>query len=745
MPDKKELQEQEMIQHEYDALLQDYLNSNHRRRVEIIEKAFLFAKQAHKGITRLTGEPYIMHPLAVARIVVKEIGLGSTSICAALLHDVVEDTDYTIEDIASLFGEKIASIVDGLTKISGDKFAAHSEQAENMRKLLLTMSDDARVILIKLADRLHNMRTLSIMRPAKQQKIIGETQYIYIPLALRIGLFSIKTELENLCFKYEHPDRYKEIEEKFESTKLEREGIYHRFSEPIREKLTSMGFKYELKERVKSVYSIWNKMQTKQVPFEEIYDVLALRIILEPADNSSLDERAQCWLIYSAITSLYKAHPSRTRDWIATPKANGYESLHLTVMADGQWIEVQIRTKRMNEIAEKGLAAHWKYKTGEDETELDNWLRQIKEEVLENPAPDAVDFLDTFKLNLFADEIFIFTPAGEMKIIPQGATVLDFAFSLHSDLGMHCIGAKVNQKLMPLSYTLQGGDQVEILTSKKQQPQEEWLNFVATARAKTKISAYFRRVEKIMISHGKRSLEAELKKQDIQLNTAVGKIIGFFELKNKEDLYLKIARNEIQTEGICQTVNTTKKDKAQSTWTKYWKLQFFKSNKKDEPSGEKPEKKINRKEKLKLSEHDYQIAGCCQPIPGDNIVCFVNNDEQIKVHTTNCPIATKLKANFGDQIVTAEWTAQDKLSFPVNITFRGIDQVGILGKVLNIIAENKVNLTQINSQSKDGIFEGKMQLYIQDLQDLKKLTSQIAKVNGIMSVQRVEIQKEKEA
>ena len=747
MADEKELREQEMIQREYDALLEDYLNSNHRRHVEIIEQAFLFAKQAHKGITRLSGEPYIMHPLAVARIVVKEIGLGSTSVCAALLHDVVEDTDYTVEDIASRFGDKIASIVDGLTKISGDKFADYSQgTAENLRKLLFTMADDARVILIKLADRLHNMRTLTVMRPAKQQKIIGETEFIYIPLAHRIGLFRIKTELENLCFKYEDPEEYQKIQTTLDDSNLEREELYQRFAETISAKLTMLGFNFNLKKRVKSVYSIWKKMKTKHIPFEEIFDILAVRIIIEPKEDPLSDEKNQCFNVYSAVTSLYKPHPDRLRDWLSSPKSNGYESLQQTLMVEGQWVEVQIRTKRMDDIAERGLAAHWLYKTGEQQTELDKWLRTIREEVLENPAPNAVDFLDTFKLNMFADEIFVFTPKGEMKIIPQGATVLDFAFSLHTDLGMQCIGAKVNQKLVALSHVLQGGDQVEILTSKKQQPQEDWFHFVSTARAHNKITAYFRRAEKIMVSHGRRSLEAELKKNDIRHDVAVNKILNYFDLKKKEDLYLKIAKNEIPVEGIWQTANKPTKKTEQSAWTKYWKLQFFKSNKKNKSGVDNaPAKPINRNKKLQLSENNYQIAGCCQPIPGDKIVCFMNDEGQIKVHKTDCPIAAQLKVNYGNQIVEAEWTAQDKYSFPATIVFRGIDEVGILAKVLGIISEQKVNLTQINSQSKDGVFEGKLQICIQNLQDLNKLTAQIAKTNGIMSVQRVDNQQKQKS
>ncbi len=485
----------QMIQQEFQALLDDYSKTPHRQKVELITRAFEFAKQAHAGVRRKSGEPYIMHPLAVARIVVREIGLGSTSICAALLHDVVEDTDYRVEDIETLFGPKIASIVDGLTKISGGVFGQQASlQAENFRKLLLTMSEDVRVVLIKIADRLHNMRTLQAQPMEKQYKIAGETQYIYAPLAHRLGLFPIKSELEDLSFKYEHPDTYQELQAKLETVRNQQLELFEEFARPIRDKLEMMGYQFELQGRIKSIYSIWKKMTTKHVPFEEVYDLLAVRIIFEPKFDMS--EKDQCWMIYSALTEMYKPHPERIRDWISTPKANGYEALHVTVMGlEGQWIEVQIRTRRMHEIAEKGLAAHWKYKTGfgeEDETELDRWIRTIRE-TLQNPTPNAVDFLDTFKLNLFAEEVFVFTPNGEIKTLPQNATILDFAYLLHSELGDHCIGAKVNHKLQPVSYQLQGGDQVEVLTSQTQHPTLQWIEWAITAKAQEKVKKYLRK------------------------------------------------------------------------------------------------------------------------------------------------------------------------------------------------------------------------------------------------------------
>lgn len=486
-------EEERLIENEYQALLNDYLNSMHSQRVELIDRAYHLAKQAHNGVRRLSGEPYMMHPLSVARIVVREIGLGSTSICAALLHDVVEDTDYTTEDIERMFGPKIASIVEGLTKLSGGVFADKAmKQAENVRKLVLTMSEDIRVMLVKLADRLHNMRTLAAQRPEKQRKIAAETQYIYAPMAHRLGLFPIKTELEDLSFKYEYPEQYAEIEAKLRANKDAQLSNFEEFSAPIRKKLTMMGYQYKLYARTKSVYSIYKKMVKKGIPFEQIYDLLAARIVFEPTTEFS--EKDQCWMIYSAITEIYRPHPERIRDWISMPKANGYEALHVTVMGQhGQWIEVQIRTERMHELAEHGLAAHWKYKTGDNSGgELDKWLKEIKD-VLANPDPDAIAFLDTFKLNLFAHEVFVFTPKGDIRTLAQGATVLDLAYQLHTELGEHCIGANVNRYARPLSYILQSGDQVEILTSKKQKPEAEWLEIAVTAKAKDGIKKYFKK------------------------------------------------------------------------------------------------------------------------------------------------------------------------------------------------------------------------------------------------------------
>lgn len=487
--------EEEQIEQAFQELLADYAASHHRQKVEIITRAFQFAKKAHNGVRRLSGEPYIMHPLAVARIVVREIGLGSTSICSALLHDVVEDTDYTTEDIERQFGEKIAQIVDGLTKISGGVFADQAEkQAENFRKLLLTMSDDIRVVLIKLADRLHNMRTLGAQLPEKQRKIAGETQYIYAPLAHRLGFFPIKSELENLSFKYEHPDLYEQIESRLAACKDAQLESFEEFAAPIREKLTQMGYDFTISARIKSVYSIFRKMQRKNIAFEDVYDLLAVRIVFTP--NEAMSEKDQCWILYAAITEIYHPHPERIRDWISQPKANGYEALHITVMGrNGQWVEVQIRTKRMHEIAEHGLAAHWKYKTGESssEKELDHWLLEVKE-VLENPDPDAMAFLDNFKLSLFAHEVFVFTPSGEVKTLPQHSSVLDFAYMLHTQLGQHCIGAKVNHQMQPISYRLKSGDQVEILTSQNVTPIPEWLNMVETAKAQDAIRKYLKHV-----------------------------------------------------------------------------------------------------------------------------------------------------------------------------------------------------------------------------------------------------------
>ena len=568
---KQEQADEEMINQGFQKLLDTYLATKHRRKVEIITKAFNFAKQAHKGVKRRSGEPYIMHPIAVAQIACEEIGLGSTSICAALLHDVVEDTDYTVEDMENLFGPKIAQIVDGLTKISGGIFGDRaSAQAENFKKLLLTMNDDIRVILIKIADRLHNMRTLGSMLPNKQYKIAGETLYIYAPLANRLGLNKIKTELEDLSFKYEHPEEYAQIEAKLKETKEEREELFREFTAPIREKLDKKGIKYRILARVKSPYSIWNKMQTKHIPFEEIYDILAVRIIFEPTDWEM--EQNECFGIYVSISKIYKPHPDRLRDWVSHPKSNGYQALHVTLMSNkGQWIEVQIRSERMNDIAEQGFAAHWKYKDGNtqnDEGELGKWLRTIKE-ILDDPQPDAMDFLDTIKLNLFASEIFVFTPKGEIKTMPQNCTALDFAFSIHTFLGSHCIGAKVNHKLVPLSHKLKSGDQVEILTSKSQRVQPAWINFANTAKAKAKINAILKREQRSMLQAGEDKLQDFLNKENLEWNDDnIHKLCLLHNMKNPEELFTAIGFKTIILGE--EDINELKKEKASANgWKKF--------------------------------------------------------------------------------------------------------------------------------------------------------------------------------
>ena len=647
---QKEIAEEQMIEQAFQELLNDYLATKHRKRIEIITKAFNFANQAHKGIKRRSGEPYIMHPIAVAKIVCNEIGLGSTSICAALLHDVVEDTDYTVEDIENIFGAKIAQIVDGLTKISGGIFGDRaSAQAENFKKLLLTMSDDIRVILIKIADRLHNMRTLGSMLPNKQYKIAGETLYIYAPLANRLGLYKIKTELENLSFKYEHPEEYQEIEEKLNATAAERDKVFNEFTAPIREQLDKMGLKYRILARVKSIYSIWNKMQTKHVPFEEIYDLLAVRIIFEPRNMD--EELNDCFDIYVSISKIYKPHPDRLRDWVSHPKANGYQALHVTLMGNnGQWIEVQIRSERMNDVAEQGFAAHWKYKEGggsEDEGELEKWLRTIKE-ILDDPQPDAIDFLDTIKLNLFASEIFVFTPKGELKTMPQNSTALDFAFSLHTDIGSHCIGAKVNHKLVPLSHKLQSGDQVEILTSKSQRVQPQWEVFATTARARAKIAAILRKERKTFQKEGEELLNEFFKKEEIRPEAAViEKLCKLHNMKNEEEFLVAIGNKTIV---LGDADKNELKEKQSSNWMKYLTFSFGNNKDKQQEEKEPQEKeKINTKQILKLTEDalqkKYIMAECCHPIPGDDVLGYMDENDRIIIHKRQCPVAAKLKSS----------------------------------------------------------------------------------------------------
>lgn len=745
---KKEELEEKKIQDAFQHLLDTYLASRHRKKVDIITKAFNFARQAHKGVRRLSGEPYIMHPIAVAQIACEEMGLGSTSICSALLHDVVEDTDYTIEDIENIFGPKIAQIVDGLTKISGGIFGDKaSAQAENFKKLLLTMSDDIRVILIKICDRLHNMRTLESQPANKQYKIAGETLYIYAPLANRLGLNKIKTELENLSFKFEHPEEYADITNKLSFTKEQRDRLFEQFTEPIKKALDAMGINYVLKARVKSPYSIWNKMQTKHVTFDEIYDILAVRIIFTPKVRA--DEIDECFKIYVAISRIYKSHPDRLRDWLNHPKANGYQALHVTLMSkQGRWIEVQIRSDRMNEVAEQGFAAHWKYKDKgeytEDENELNEWLRTIKE-ILDDPQPDAMDFLDAIKLNLFASEIFVFTPKGEIKTMPAGCTALDFAFQIHTLLGSHCIGAKVNHKLVPLSHKLQSGDQVEILTSKAQHVQPSWLNFATTAKAKAKIQAILRRNDREIQKQGETMLNAWLERNDMEMTTSVlDKLCEFHNLKKHESLFLCIGnKSVILTEKDLDELNKKKKKSSAGNWLKY--VPFIGHDKKDEQEKKTEpltvDETLNRKKAIVINDGNidtYLFPACCHPIPGDDILGYIDNQNHIEIHKRNCPVAGKLKSSYGNRLLDAKWDMRNVRLFNATIEIRGIDRQGMLHDVVDVISdEMNVNMHNLSLTSKEGIFTGKIEVLVHNRQEVKNIINSLKKVKGLQEIQQI--------
>ena len=754
-----EQKEDRLIEDAFQHLLDTYLASPHRKKVDIITKAFHFAKQAHKGVRRLSGEPYILHPIAVAQIACEEIGLGSTSICAALLHDVVEDTDYTVEDIENIFGAKIAMIVDGLTKISGGIFGDKaSAQAENFKKLLLTMSDDIRVILIKICDRLHNMRTLASQPANKQYKIAGETLYIYAPLANRLGLNKIKTELEDLSFRYEHPDAYKAIETKIASTQAQRETLFENFTAPIRAELDRMGLEYEIKARVKSPYSIWNKMQTKHVPFEEIYDILAVRIVFKP--KSRQDEANECFQIYVAISKLYKSHPDRLRDWVNHPKANGYQALHVTLMSkQGQWIEVQIRSDRMDEIAEQGFAAHWKYKEGaeitEDEGELNDWLHTIKE-ILDDPQPDAMDFLDAIKLNLFASEIFVFTPKGEIKMMPAGCTALDFAFQIHTFLGSHCIGAKVNHKLVPLSHKLQSGDQVEILTSKAQRVEKSWLDVVSTAKAKSKVMAILRKEARETQKKGEDILEEWLKKHDFEMTTSVlDRLCDLHELKKHANLFVAIGEKSIilgdtdLDELHGRHKHRMDKDDNVSMWRRY--VPFLNRNK---ASGEENansrateenkagliivDKNLNKKKPIFIDEDNikrYIFPDCCHVIPGDDAIGFIDNNNHIEIHNRACPVAAKLKASFGPRILDAKWDMHKVMYFDATIELQGIDRKGMLLDISKVISEQLgINMRNVTLKTDNGIVVGCIDMGVHDREDVKLIKKSLMKIEGMQNV-----------
>ena len=747
----REAADDKLINDAFQRLLDNYLASRHRKKVDIITKAFNFAKQAHKGVRRLSGEPYIMHPIAVAQIACEEVGLGSTSICAALLHDVVEDTDYTTEDIENIFGPKIAQIVDGLTKISGGIFGEQaSAQAENFKKLLLTMSDDIRVILIKICDRLHNMRTLQSQPANKQYKIAGETLYIYAPLANRLGLYKIKSELENLSFQYEHPEEYASIKAKLANTEASRHELFDQFTAPIEEALNQMGIKYEIKERVKTPYSIWSKMQNKHVTFDEIYDILAVRIIFTPDKRE--EEVNECFNIYVAISKIYKSHPDRLRDWLNHPKANGYQALHVTLMSkQGRWIEVQIRSDRMDEIAEQGFAAHWKYKEGddveytEDESELNDWLRTIKE-ILDDPQPDAMDFLDAIKLNLFASEIFVFTPKGEIKTMPTGCTALDFAFSIHTFLGSHCIGAKVNHKLVPLSHKLQSGDQVEILTSKSQHVQPSWINFVSTAKAKAKIQAILRRNSREQQKQGEELLKEFLKKNNIEETTdAATQLAEFHEVRNREDFFQALGDKTILLgEKDLDELSGKNAKGGKSGWRK---LVPFLGRGKEKKSAEDQQElfivpeKFNRKKPIFITDDNigqYKFKHCCHPIPGDDVLGFIDGKHQIEIHKRACPVAAKLKASFGNRILDAKWDMHKILFFDATIRLQGIDRMGILLDVSRIIStQMNVNIHRLTIDSEEGVFDGTVELRVHDREDVKEIMSQLKKVDGLQDVTQI--------
>jgi len=742
----KELEDEKMVSQAYQHLVETYLNSKHRKHVEIIDKAFNFAKEAHKGVRRLSGEPYIMHPIAVAQIACEEIGLGSTSICAALLHDVVEDTDYTTEDIANIFGEKIAQIVDGLTKISGGIFGDKaSAQAESFKKLLLTMSDDIRVILIKISDRLHNMRTLGSQLPNKQYKIAGETLYIYAPLANRLGLNKIKEELEDLSFSYEHPEEYRALKARLAGMKEHLTTIFDQFTAPLREKFDEAGIKYEIKARIKAPYSIWSKMQNKHVSFEEIYDILAVRIVFDCDDVSK--EIAECFQIYAIASSIYKPHPERMRDWLSHPKANGYQALHTTLMGkNGKWVEVQIRSRRMDDKAEQGFAAHWKYKEGsktseDSESELDKWLHTIKE-ILDDPQPNAIDFLDTIKLNLFASEIFVVTPKGEFKTMPANCTVLDFAFNIHTFLGTHCIGAKVNHHLVPISHVLQSGDQVEILTSKNQKVEREWMQFATTAKAKGKIQALLRREDREKLKEGEELLNAFFQKIEKEPNSInIDKLCRLHNMDSREELFIAVGEKRINL-GDNDEATILDKLPNKKGWGRY--IPFFKkhgnNSEKEMPEGSVTPLKIDKKKPLILNEETighYDICQLCHPIPGDDVLGYFDGISTITIHKRQCEVASKLKASDGNHILAAQWDTHKQLSFPATLYVEGIDHIGVLHQITGVLYQQlNVNIHRLNIDSTDGIFKAEILLGVHDVNDIRSICKNLKKIKEIKGVKR---------
>jgi len=725
--------ENKEIRKRYRALLRACKPTMQRGDKQMIRKAFDLALESHKEMRRKSGEPYIFHPIAVAQIAAEEIGLGTTSIVCALLHDVVEDTNITLDEIEQMFGKKVRRIIDGLTKISGIFDPNSSMQAENFRKMLLTLADDVRVILIKLADRLHNMRTMEFMARDKQLKIASETSYLYAPLAHRLGLYAIKSELEDLSMKFTDPDTYKFIARKLNEKKAEREKFISDFIQPVQEILQEQGITAQIFGRPKSIHSIWTKMRKKSIPFEEVYDLFAIRIVIDTDDER---EKTECWKVYSIVTDLYRPNPDRLRDWVSSPKGNGYESLHTTVMGPrGQWVEVQIRTSRMNEIAEKGFAAHWKYKESNSDSGLDQWIKKIRD-VLSNPEQNALDFVDDFKMNLFSDEIFIFTPKGALIQLPHEATALDFAFEIHSDIGATCIGAKVNHKLVPLSHVLQNGDQVEIITSSKQTPKEDWLNFVVTAKAKSKIRSSLKEERRRVAEDGKEILERKLKTLKITYNTDnINKIANFLKFPSSQDLFYNVAKGLVDIKQLREFVAHEKNNDATlSTQNTQFNTHIGglveKFSKKDQDTlllGDD------------LQKIDYTLAPCCNPIPGDDVFGFLTVNDGIKIHRTSCPNASKLMANYGYRIMKDKWTSQTDVSFLTGLRIVGIDDVGLVNKITTVISQEfKVNIRSLSITSNEGIFEGHIMVFVNDTEQLENLMKTLKQVRGITTVSRYE-------
>jgi guanosine-3',5'-bis(diphosphate) 3'-pyrophosphohydrolase len=728
----EELEKKEIL-NRYKKLLTTSRRRLEKGDKELIRKAFELAVEAHKDMRRKTGEPYIYHPIAVAQICAEEIGLGTTSIICGLLHDTVEDTEITLADIEGMFGERVAKIIDGLTKISGVFDQTSSLQAENFRKMLLTLSDDIRVILIKLADRLHNMRTLDSMARDKQIKIASETLYLYAPLAHRLGLNAIKTELEDLGLKFTHTEAYEEIIEKLEESEPERKKFIQKFIEPIKDILKEQGFKCKIYGRPKSVFSIYNKIKNKGVPFEEIYDLFAIRII---TDSLPENEKSDCWRIYSIITDFYHPSPERLRDWISTPKANGYESLHTTVMGpEGNWVEVQIRTERMDEIAEKGYAAHWKYKdtASEKESQLEEWISKIRE-MLESAEENALDFIDDFKLNLFAEEIFVFTPNGEMRTIPSGATALDFAFEIHTKIGEHCIGAKVNHKLVPLSYKLKGGDQVELLTSKKQTPTEDWLGFVITAKAKAKIKHVLKNERKTVADKGREVLEKKFYKQKLEFTIQnIKDFTNFLNLKSSQEVFYRAAKDVIGVADIKEFIKYKQQPE------KYINKKLEKQNTVEEMVTQARGKSDMLVIGDDMQQLDYKLSPCCTPIPGDDVFGFVTVGKGIDIHRVNCPNAAKLLANYAYRVVRTKWNSEKLLTFLASVKITGTDAMGIVNNITKVIStQHNVNMRSISFDTDDGIFEGTIMVYVHSTEHLTQLSNNLKKVPGVINVQRID-------